>query len=614
MSSQDLSTLLSPDSHVIDSHHLVFAYCGKRFETTINRDLHEKPVRYRNRFFRTRARNQRIYRVEQTDLLAYLEELSGQLERIIKRRSPYYWLFLYRRIKPVLSQRHDNLTDATTTRLVRHIAELAILKYGDLNRYELEDSKKIKFEEQWGGYLKLAVEDFFHDEADRKAFSSGRAIGTIPVDFRPEDYRHIYAIEGLAYEYWLCTARLRSTGKGARLWFNSRSEEFFYDGPQEIADAIKRYDERISGVSFFPTLIGIATPTRKEDLFFQICSVSYNAEEHDFSNVFQALGFDFDVVGGGTLTNFIPAFLHVEEFLKVHSYLDVSFTSRVGGGLKAFMYTLWALSNLALISNSASPDNYGILLFQLLRRGYSAYGISDIRSQITQRLLLHHNLSRADVEEIGLVTELILEQVTLTEKLRDKISLWSGGPHPILIPIKTGWIIDLVGIFEFISRMFTGVSDTGSIRGKIFEETVRHAIDEIRVNSNLEWGPREIRENGRLVDEIDAMIRKGNTVYVCECFSMWRPLNFEIGHPATIEARTTQINEKIAQAFDTCSYLKVHPIGRNYDYHDVLEFVPLVVSPFIEWLPNASNHYWLSAKRPRVMALDELINFLSDAS
>lgn len=136
-------------------------------------------------------------------------------------------------------------------------------------------------------------------------------------------------------------------------------------------------------------------------------------------------------------------------------------------------------------------------------------------------------------------------------------------------------------------------------------------MQEIASKAGLELGPRKIFENGVLIDEIDIAIRKVRQVFICECFSMWMPLNFEIGDPKTIEMRTAQIDRKIDQATETCEYLSTHPLGSNYDYRDVGNFVPLVISPFVEWLPTTSNRYWLSKRQPRVMSVDELVKFLS---
>ena len=176
----------------------------------------------------------------------------------------------------------------------------------------------------------------------------------LPVDFKPADYRAIYACEGLAYEYWLCTARLRSIGKGLRLWFDPATGDFSYEQSTGTSTAIERFDARLKGVTFFPTLIGIVSPDKSDDKdsFFQLFSASYNVDGVDLSNLLASLGFNAKSLGEGTLTNFVPSLLALDKFIEAHSYLDGPFRTTTGVGLEDFVYVLWALGNLALISKS----------------------------------------------------------------------------------------------------------------------------------------------------------------------------------------------------------------------------------------------------------------------
>jgi hypothetical protein len=154
--------------------------------------------------------------------------------------------------------------------------------------------------------------------------------------------------------------------------------------------------------------------------------------------------------------------------------------------------------------------------------------------------------------------------------------------------------------------MFTGIRDEGKSRGEIFESTVRESITKSFEVRGFKLGPRKLYKDGVLVDEVDLMLRKDQRVYV------WLPLNFEIGDEVTIKNRIEQINKKIDQAQQTCLYLASRRVGSNYDFSDVEEFVPIVVSPFIEWLPNTSRQYWISKDHPRVMSVDELMRYLGE--
>ena len=205
----------------------------------------------------------------------------------------------------------------------------------------------------------------------------------------------------------------------------------------------------------------------------------------------------------------------------------------------------------------------------------------------------------------------IAEMLSLSAIKQGSISLWSGGPRPLMIPYGDLILIDVAGFVEFISRVFTGIRDDGEIRGRQFEETVRATIIS-NLPQEFEVGPRKIKEGGNyLKDEIDLLLRKDESVYVCECFSMWRPLDIEIGMPERIKTRLEQIEAKLDQAEETCAYLQTRRVGPGFDYSGAKNFIPIVVSPFIEWLPSTSDRYWISAETPRVMTLEELGDFIA---
>ena len=457
------------DATIIELHHLVFAYCENHFGKALNRDLHETPKRFRLKFFRKLQKGREPRIIDRADLLTYLEKVSGELAGMLAKRSPYFWLFLYRRIKPVLSPGHDNLTDGTTTRLVRQILELAIYKFGSLGQYEFAKRSETDLAKQWGSYLKLAIDGMGRNREAATAMlsSTDSPDSLIPVDFRPADYRSIYAAEGLAYEYWLCTARLRSIGKGKRLWFDPSSGEFEYEAPEEISEAIERFNSRLTGVTFFPTLVGIVTPNNTEKPLEQIFATSYNTEETDLTGLFSALGFPAKSRDGGNLSNFVPALLSVEEFQTKHSYLDVTFQAARGFGLDVFLYILWAVSNLALVPNSSfNPDvNYGLVLFMLLRRGYTVYQTASFADAVKERLLLREDMAQEKLHEIHRAIDAVLSHISLSEESRKRITPWSGGPRPIVSRHKDSWLIDTVGIFEFMARMFVGIHDDGTSGG-----------------------------------------------------------------------------------------------------------------------------------------------------
>jgi hypothetical protein len=381
-------------SVTVEEHHLVFAYCERCYHAALNSALHLKPLEHRTKFFKKLAKGRPLL-IERKHLLAYLDGLSSKLSGLLKPHSPYFWLFLYRRIKPVLSPNHDDSTDERTVSLVRQILELAITKYSSFDKTELSRYSDLSFDERWGGYLKLAVDgiDEAHRDKLRAALEGLTSSNTMtPKQFRPGDLRDIYGAEGLAYEYWVCTARLRSIGKGKKLWFEPIASLFTYEDNAVVAEAIRRYDSRINNnTSFYPTFLGTATPDSAKDRVFQLFSASYNVEQVDLSEAFASLNIGSAPDAGGTIFNFVPGFLALDKFIDLHKYVDSLFLAQNKVGFEEFMYVLWAVSSLGLIPIGVlgkGGDAFGFSLLQLLRRGYSVYlgTLSDLGRHIVARL------------------------------------------------------------------------------------------------------------------------------------------------------------------------------------------------------------------------------------
>ena len=89
-------------------------------------------------------------------------------------------------------------------------------------------------------------------------------------------------------------------------------------------------------------------------------------------------------------------------------------------------------------------------------------------------------------------------------------------------------------------------------------------------------------------------------MYLFECVSIERPMDYEIGNPKTFETRKDQLEKKIDQALSLAEFLRQNPSGANYDYSRVRQFEALVVSPFVEWLWDKSERLWVSDSLPRV--------------
>jgi hypothetical protein len=97
-----------------------------------------------------------------------------------------------------------------------------MLKFGDLSiTSDIARTSQIPFPKSWGGFLERAIEAFPKEGREELRTLMMRDYEEndtfIPSQFKSTDYRDVYGIEGLAYQYWLAMAQLRSVGKGSRL-------------------------------------------------------------------------------------------------------------------------------------------------------------------------------------------------------------------------------------------------------------------------------------------------------------------------------------------------------------------------------------------------------------
>ena len=120
----------------------------------------------------------------------------------------------------------------------------------------------------------------------------------------------------------------------------------------------------------------------------------------------------------------------------------------------------------------------------------------------------------------------------------------------------------------------------------------------------------EIVANSGKMREIDASVRIGDQLVLFECRSIERPLDFELGSPKTLATRCEFLDEKIEQAITLREFILAHPTGRNYDFGWAKTVSTFVVSPFVEWVWERSDHLWHDKSVPRILQADEAISYL----
>src|SRR5262245_47348636 len=123
-----MNTVIAPEHH-----HLVFDYLDSRHGADLHEVLLVNPERLRAEFFLSKLSRESQVSITHDILREWLCVIEAKMDEKLRGHSPFFWIYLYRRIRPALHPGHSNKTDEVTTSLVREIAELAMLKYGDLS-------------------------------------------------------------------------------------------------------------------------------------------------------------------------------------------------------------------------------------------------------------------------------------------------------------------------------------------------------------------------------------------------------------------------------------------------------------------------------------------------
>jgi Holliday junction resolvase-like predicted endonuclease len=603
----------------IEYYQPTFEWLTRIHQNAIRRALHEQPIEIRRKFFAAFSVGKEFAGEDgHAELTRYLNVLESAIHEALQRHSVPFWIHIYRRIGPFLSPLHDNRTDATTLGLVRDIVECSIAKYGRLNRVnDIRRSKPVPADAILGGHFLRRLRRLLPARAAReRAVDELRTRDELVLcDFRPKDLVAIYAVEGLAYEYWLTTAKLRSIGKGDRqiLAANGQLDR---KSNRDLVDLMASYDMRAARQGTLSMLAGtfVQTKDARAGGLGKIFAPVYNVTQDKLDGLLGAIGFSTEH-DPRPLANFVPHVVHIESFLKSHQFLASSFEATRGYSLRIFLLVLAALSWRAVMperrvvqSIGASDGEMSLGLIHVLRRAYAIVDpeIASILSSV-RWYTLHLVAPESDPEtldEQGLGR--VLEDLILNVEKQSRIALWSRGPRYAVVLADEMAMIDIQGLVQMLESLFVGIRHSPQQRGNSFEDAVRSELEHtgyqmLQRHFTFDEGDREA----------DAVVRVKDTLWIIEAHSMERPLTFEISKPGVTEQRNRRFAEKLDQAASIRKAIERVPIGANYDFRWATRVEHCVVSPFVEWIPSKDSQLWLTKDLPRILYVGELLEVLS---
>lgn len=555
---------------------------------------------------------------------SYLDTVEAKIAEIVFRHSPSFWLHLHRRIRPILSSEHMGKTDETTVHLVRRIAELAYTKLGNLSiKDDLGPVIEMRLENfmdgEWYEATAIALGSKLKARAEFKRLKFTKQV--VMTNFQASDLYDLYAIEGLAYEYWWASAVMRSVGKGSPVKWQSDPPMILYCDQPVHPICFEIYDNRINDSSGFQTRAGTWTHSpldqgandgfaKQDEIFFAQLNANPEPEEFPAWNPrSQKVGRGYGVI------NFHLSRFPLANFRKNHAYMAAVFKKRHHVSLDAVMFAVWAASFMAVFKGWAAmlPTTEERLArtmlnwTNLLYRGYAVTPVSLTQMAKDALFWADYLKLKFQVSEADALKG--LEFIALNPTGQGHIALWSGGKRPILVPTFEGLMIDLAAIVPFLYTLFFGLRKDGQASGHAFEEAVREGLEaralDIVHQGHLHWSNADPRE-------VDAAVRIGDRLILVECFAYDLPLDYEIGKPSVFDLRKRFILEKTTQNETLACRVVAEPKGTNFDFSWAKTVEWRVVSPFVEFAWQIDEPLIDADGIPRVMQVGELLDYLAD--
>lgn len=546
-------------------------------------------------------------------LRGFLDELEEIMSQLLKKHSTFFWMHLYRRVGIGHISQAFEKSDASTLASVRQTVESAIFKYSDpynLNDMALSDTVAPKHVLD-GLFFEIYSLMGCSEEYITELWAKHRNQWVLS-DYKRENHQVIYILEGYAYEYWRTMANMRAVAKGATLHV-SDSGKWRGDRSEELDRLIKIYDRRLArGQSYFSSAKGLlsfnsfeknSTASVENGIVF----ASYNYNQVPFSKFSDQV----ELLEGET-SNFVPMALDGASFLKAHKIMAKPFYKKWGFSLDNVFLFFSTVSLYVFglrVQESPSPE-FGI--FKFLQRAYIQVNMDGdlLVSTLIDTAKKFNDLSDDAFNSFSLEAGKIFQHFKLSSDNQLKVSLWSFGPRPLIIPYGETNIIDIGGLQLVLENLFFSLREDQQQRGYEFESILR-AETEKRGFKLLP--DRILRISEDVYRETDLAIRVGETLILCDCRSIERPLDLFLGKPSTQQYRTELLQKKNDQVNSIGAFVKNNPVGTNYDFSWAKSIVSVGVLPDTEWIWSEDQEYWVDIHReiPIILSVEELFKELS---
>lgn len=540
-------------------------------------------------------------------LYEYALNIERQLKSILQTHTLFYWIHLYRRIGVDVYSDNGNRIDPHTIALVRQIVEAAIIRFGVFTEQseDVQLATNISAQEVLGGlFVQSMNKHFTKSKADILVNALLKSDQWVLTRFSAYDYIDIYRIENLCHEYWLVTARMRAVGKGGEISVSNTG----IPGSKRTDDLewlIHSFDLRIENHPFNTSRIGVSFDSINPSGDLNAIVASYNITKKPFKEI--CASHLRESIPSDDPCNFIIGHFELASYLAAHSFIESDFIRSHGFSLTGLCAVISAAGNIEAFFAMKSNEGIIAALWNLHQRAYSIRpGKSYFSTLKSTAIYIARKVLKCDPQQIEMEFDAILEFLTLKESKQSQIGLWSGGPRYLFIPYGSKVLVDLQGILMILHNIFFKVKHEQSRKGPLFEDDFRRTLS----NEGFElFDVRLLKSNG-VVREVDAAIRIGSSLILCECRTIELPLDYERGRIKTIRTRCELLKEKIDQVDSLMEFCRQNPKGHNYDFSWATQISGIVVSPFVQWIWTRDSTLWDDKGVPRILAMHEAIVWL----
>ena len=535
-------------------------------------------------------------------LISYIKCVETQMSEIISKQSIAYWLHLYRRVFPG-SIGEDN--QPQTIGLTRATLEAAIQKYAQFepcNRVGI--SGNIGPEKIFAGLLMSKEFDF-----ERKIVTEFSQL--VLTDFGPNELREFYDLERLAYEMWRTSAMLRIVGKGASIEIGGKPDFVIDSRSNELDFLVRNFDNR-TGLAgkYISSATGVFVENINKDYDGVVFAPHYNLGKlsaEDLKRIFKI--FFKNIITPEFVPNFIFFPLNIRNWRQNHLPFSEVFNEKYSIPLDVVLLIITALLSRAFFLQIEKG------LQDFSRYWQRAYEGPNLLNLVEDEIFyfVPHAAELLGIDEKIYVKADILNGIkflTLNKENRADIELSCPGPHYLFLPFGSDRLfIDYAWIDRRLYDLFLGVPTdkvNQNFKGDLLERIVRHDTAVLPV--------KPCKAKDGTSKQIDASFEYGQRLVIVECKSAGRSIDLDRGNPVAINKRNIFITESLKKLDEKAVWLSNHPIGGNYDVSKYLDILPILVTPFAEFIPSLDSFYWLDEEIPRIITLQELENLLDNES